>query len=199
MTKTHELRLRNRGRLLLCAALAALGMGSAVAQTQMSFQLIAGGWTGDGGQAKAANLHGAADVVFDKNGNLYVAQYSDNRIRKITPAGVITTVAGGNTGFGGDGGPANKALINRPQGLVFDAAGNLYFGDTNNRRVRRIAINGTISTVAGNGAYVSSGDGGQAINAGLVFPGALAIDATGNLFISDANVRTSSARSRRLA
>ncbi|MGO4549738.1 FG-GAP-like repeat-containing protein [Lysobacter sp. 2RAF19] len=186
MTGNQDKRLRNRGRLLLCAALAALGMsGAALAQSQPGFALIAGGWTGDGGPATAANLHGAADVAFDKAGNLYVAQFTGNRIRKITPAGVITTVAGGNTGFAGDGGPASQALIDRPQSLAFDAAGNLYFTDAGNRRVRRIATNGTISTVAGNGSYVSSGDGGQAINAGFALPGSVAVDASGNLFVSD--------------
>jgi hypothetical protein len=158
--------------------------GAASAQ-QLDFQLIGGGAVGDGGAAVNANLSGASDAVFDGAGNLYVSQFMANRIRKITPGGVITTVVGGSTGFGGDGGPASAAKIDKPQGLAIDASGNLYFSDTGNRRVRRINTAGTISTVAGNGARLTSGDNGLAVQAGFASVGGLAVDATGNLYVAD--------------
>jgi sugar lactone lactonase YvrE len=179
---------RRPGKLAGALAVACVSVGVAgVAQAalQLNFQNLGGGATGDGGQAKLANLNGLTDVVFDAAGNLYVSQYFGNRIRKITPAGVISTVVGGNTGFGGDGGPASNALIDRPGGMAFDASGNLYFADTGNRRIRRIAPNGTITTVAGNGMQLHAGDGGQALKASFVGVNDLAVDKNGNVFASD--------------
>ncbi|NUS61254.1 MAG: hypothetical protein HOQ01_09930, partial [Lysobacter sp.] len=177
--------MKKIGKTLLATCLAIAGVGAAHAQTTLNFANLAGGWTGDGGQAKAAYLQNPGDVVFDAAGNMYVSQFWTNRIRKITPGGVITTVVGGNAGFGGDNGPASKALIDRPMGLAIDAAGNLYFADSGNRRVRRIAPNGTITTVAGNGNFTATGDGGQATAAAIGEPSGLAIDKNGNLYFSD--------------
>ncbi|MCC8361654.1 FG-GAP-like repeat-containing protein [Lysobacter sp. A6] len=178
-------RKRNIALSLMAACLAMGGIGATHAQTQLNFANLAGGWTGDGGQAKAAYLQGPSEVVIDGAGNLYVSSVWANRIRKITPGGVITTLVGGANGFGGDGGQASKALIDRPSGMVFDAAGNLYFSDSGNRRVRRIAPDGTITTVAGNGDWHASGNGGQAKSAGIGDPTGLAFDKNGNLFIGD--------------
>lgn len=181
---------RRPGRLAgaLTAACLLVGTGGAAhAALQLNFQALGGGAIGDGGQAKLANLNGVGDVVFDSAGNMYVSQYHGNRIRKITPNGVVSTVVGGNNGFGGDGGPAANALIDRPGGMAFDASGNLYFADIGNHRIRRIAPNGTIETFAGNGMRVDAGDGGAARKASFVDVNDLAIDKNGNLFVSEPN------------
>ncbi|WP_408641509.1 hypothetical protein [Spirosoma telluris] len=98
----------------------------------------------------------------------------------------MTTVAGnGTSGFSGDGGPATSAQLQSPGAVAVDTAGNLYIADTNNNRIRKVDVNGTITTVAGNGAYQFNGDGGVAVNTTLSFPSDVAVDATGNLYISD--------------
>src|SRR5579864_7584538 len=134
------------------------------------------GFRGDGGPAEKALLNGPFDVVFDRAGNLYFSDTFNNRIRRVDGAsGVITTVAGnGEKGYSGDGGPATRAALNEPYGVVVDRAGNLYIADRLNRRVRRIdAATGTITTVAGNGEAAYSGDGGPAHRAGLAEPNGL--------------------------
>src|SRR5205085_2629625 len=101
---------------------------------------------------------------FSPTGDLYFADSGNSRIRKIDSAGIITTVAGIGT-FSGDGGPAVDALIRAPKGFAIDSAGNYYFGDTGNHRVRKISSAGIITTVAGNGGAGSGGDGGPATSA----------------------------------
>src|SRR5262249_26943889 len=124
------------------------------------------GYTGDGGKATDARLSGPLGLALDSTGNLFVGEYYSNRVRKVTPDGMITTVAG----TGGD--------------LAVDSAGNLYFSD--NYRVRKVdAVTGIITTVAGNGTKKYAGDGGLATDTGLRGPTGLAIDAAGNLLITD--------------
>jgi sugar lactone lactonase YvrE len=177
------------GRMVATALLVVIAglVGAAHAALPLTFQSLGGGFTGDGGQAKQANLNGVTDVVFDSAGNLYVSQTQANRIRKITPNGVISTIAGGNNGFGGDNGPAANALIDQPWGMAIDASDNLFFVDYGNRRVRRIAPNGTITTVAGNGLRVDAGDGGTALKASFRDLADLTIDKNGNMFVSEPN------------
>lgn len=141
---------------------------------------------GDGGAANGAYLNTPTALVADTAGNVYIADTLNHRIRKVGTDGIISTVAGnGANTFSGDGGPASSAALNSPEGLATDAAGNLYVADTSNHRVRKISPNGTISTVAGNGIAGAQGDGGPATQASLYYPKGLAMDASGNLYISD--------------
>jgi sugar lactone lactonase YvrE len=150
---------------------------------------VAGGSTfaGDGGAATGAPLT-PSSVVLDASGNLLVADLFNHRIRRIDAlTGIITSVAGnGQYSFSGDGGLAISAALNNPLGTAVDSAGNLFIADADNERVRRVdARTGVISTIAGTGTDGFSGDGGAATAADLNLPSALAIDATGNLFIAD--------------
>ena len=117
--------------------------------------------TGDGGPATAATFYTPADVIFDKHGNLYVSDNSSCTIRKISPLGIITTFAGigHSPGFSGDGGPATAAQLNDPTELAIDPIGNMYIADGLNKRVRMIDTFGIITTVAGTGIALYSGDG----------------------------------------
>ncbi|MDR3702461.1 MAG: hypothetical protein P4L56_22625 [Candidatus Sulfopaludibacter sp.] len=157
------------------------------------------GYSGDGGPAAAAQLNGPTGITMDPAGNLYVGDTGNNVVRKIARDGTIATFAGnGNQGYGSDGVPATATSLNQPQGVSWDAAGNLYIADTNNQRVRRVAPDGTIATVAGNGLadysgdnvggtgiVSSSGDNGPAIKAPVVLPTDVAADQSGNLYIAD--------------
>ena len=144
------------------------------------------GFGGDQGPATAGQLNNPEDVVLDASGQLYIADYSNHRVRKVTPAGVITTVAGtGVGGFGGDGGPAASAQLNGPSGLALDAVGNLYIAEYLNHRVRKVTPAGVITTVAGAGTQGFSGDGGPATSAELNSPFDVVVDSAGNLYIAD--------------
>src|SRR6201999_672465 len=102
-------------------------------------------------------------VAVDTAGNLYIAEFLNHRVRKVSPNGTITTVAGtGIAGFSGDGGPATDASLNEPFRVALDKAGNLYISDYGNFRVRKVTVDGIIATVAGNGTPNSNGDGGPA-------------------------------------
>jgi trimeric autotransporter adhesin len=139
----------------------------------------------DGSPATTVPLREPMAVALDANGNLYIADDIDNRIRKVNAAGVISTYAGtGIPGYSGDRGQAASAQINSPTGLALDAAGNLYVADEGNAVVRRIAVDGTINTVAGNGNPRYGGDNGPATSAQLD-PVAVALDNKGNLYIAD--------------
>jgi sugar lactone lactonase YvrE len=145
-----------------------------------------GGFSGDGGLARNAMLFAPIGLAFDPAGNMIVADDGNNRIRKIDTAGVISTIAGtGQAGFSGDGGPAIAAQMNAPWGLVLDTAGNIYFSDILNERIRKIDGAGIITTVAGNGTEGYNGDGIPATLAELDLPRDLAVDAVGNVFIAD--------------
>ena len=124
-----------------------------------------------------------AGVVLDPAGNIYFTE--SNRVRKVTPDGIIHTVTGTRlSGLSGDGGPAASAQLSKPSALALDAAGNLYIADSNNSRVRTVTPFGVISTVAGS-TQGDNGDGGPATNAQLQTPRGLAVDASGNLYIAD--------------
>ncbi|MEK7405400.1 MAG: IPT/TIG domain-containing protein [Acidobacteriota bacterium] len=144
------------------------------------------GFAGDGGQATAARLSCPRGLAVDGQGNLFIADSGNARVRKVGRDGVITTVAGSGTeGFSGDNGRATAAQLKVPRGLAVDSRGNLYIADSWNCRVRRVAPDGTITTVAGKGTYGYKGDGGRAVDAELGAVQGLALDAQGNLYISD--------------
>jgi sugar lactone lactonase YvrE len=143
------------------------------------------GFSGDGGAATSASLSQPGGIAFDAMDNLYIADSSNHRIRKVTPDGIITTVAGGpRRGFAGDGGAATDARLNYPKGIALDSRGVLYIVDSLNNRVRAVLADGTIQTIAGAG-FGDYGDGGPAIEARFRFPEGLAIDHTGALYVSD--------------
>ena len=145
------------------------------------------GFAGDGSAAAAAQLNGPFGVAVDAAGNLYIADTNNQVVRKVSGDGTISTVAGnGMTGYSGDGGAARNAWLNGPESVAVDAAGNLYIADTFNGRIRRVAVDGTISTAAGVGSTgVYSGDGGPANLAGISLPTDVAVDRAGNLYIAD--------------
>jgi uncharacterized protein (TIGR03437 family) len=144
------------------------------------------GFAGDNGSAASAQLNFPTAVAADADGNLYIADTNNNRIRRVSN-GVITTIAGtGTPGSRGDGGPAVDALLNYPTGLAADAAGAIYVSDGN--RVRRIS-SGIINTVAGSGTPGYAGDGGAPTSAQLNNPSGIAVDSAGNLLIADAGNR----------
>jgi YVTN family beta-propeller protein len=144
------------------------------------------GYNGENIAATMAMVCNPGSLVFDASGNLIVAEPYSGRIRKITKTGKITTIAGtGVPGYGGDGGPATSAQIGFTADLLYDSSGNLYAVDILNCVVRRIATNGTISTFAGTGTCGYNGDGIPATTAQLKGPRGLAIDSSGNVYISD--------------
>ena len=177
----------------------ASGTISTVAGNGATFSL------GDGNQAAQAGLSGPRAAVPDNNGNIYIADTLDHRIRKVSGAGVIGTVAGtgpnnsATGGYGGDGGPAVSAQLNGPMGLKLDNSGNLYFADVGNSRVRFVCMQSTscatafgsvpagfIITIAGGANPMPGvGDGGLATQGALNQPAAVAIDGAGNLYIAD--------------
>ncbi|HSB13927.1 MAG TPA: hypothetical protein VLE22_05675 [Bryobacteraceae bacterium] len=144
------------------------------------------GYSGDGGPAASAQLSQPRGVAVDAGGNLYIADTDNFRIRKVSTAGIITTVTGnGSAGYSGDGGPGVDAQLNYPNGVAVDAGGNLYIADEGNNRIRKVSATGIITTVAGNGSRGYSGDGGPATSAQITFPSDVAVDAGGNLYITD--------------
>jgi uncharacterized protein (TIGR03437 family) len=155
------------------------------------------GYSGDGGLAIDATLYNASRVAVDSSGNVYIADQSNHRIRMVNPQGIISTFAGNGAGtpaegaFSGDGGPAVDASLNNPTAIAIDGTGVVYFCDQFNHRIRKVALNGTITTIAGNGSAGYSGDGGQATAAMLNYPGGMTVDSAGNIYFSDdGNYRT---------
>src|SRR6267154_2842712 len=145
-----------------------------------------GGFIGDGGPATSAGLDYPRDMIQDHLGNTYVADAYNHRIRKVTPSGRISPFAGtGIAGFSGDGGLSKNAMLNSPNGMLFDPAGNMLVADGSNNRIRRIDPSGIITTIAGNGETGYSGDGGPALLAELNFVWGLFLDPGGNLYFTD--------------
>jgi sugar lactone lactonase YvrE len=146
-------------------------------------------YAGDGGPATQSSIFLPFGVAVDAAGNLYIADASNNRIRKVDGATqLISTIAGnGNTGSTGDGGPASQASLSNPTSIAVDPAGNIYFSDNGNNAIRRIsAFDGTISTVAGIlGSHGYTGDAGQGAAATLNGPNGINFDSNGNLYIAD--------------
>lgn len=139
---------------------------------------------GDGGPAISAELSAPYGVAVDTAGDLYIADWGNNRIRVVS-AGVINTYAGNGTAFWGDGSLATDALMSSPTGVAADDVGNIYISDTRDNRVRRINAEGVIYTFAGNGVAAYKGDGGPATEASLYWPAGIALDTSGNLLIAD--------------
>jgi trimeric autotransporter adhesin len=141
---------------------------------------------GDNGAATAAGLSAPNCVFIDAANSLFIADSGNNRIRKVDTNGIITTVAGtGKSGFSGDGGAATSAMLNQPNDMVADSAGNLYISDTGNARIRKVTPNGIITTVAGDGGFGVTGDGSVATSAEIGEVQGLAIDASGAIYFSD--------------
>jgi sugar lactone lactonase YvrE len=156
---------------------------------------------GDNGPAIDALFWDPIPSVVDRNGDIYIADYENSRIRVVTAStGIVTTFAGSGDctkgipfdvlvckgGFGGDAGPAKDATLNHAEAAAFDAEGNLYIADTINHRVRRVdGSTGLISTIAGNGVKGFSGDGGPAIDAQIGFPSGIAVDGSGRVYFAD--------------
>jgi uncharacterized protein (TIGR03437 family) len=147
------------------------------------------GFSGDGGPAKAAQLSAPGSMAFDGDGNLLVCDSDNRRIRRIRGPAIDTMAGNGLFRAFDEGIPATQAFLFQPQGMAFDSQGNLYVADTNNQKVRKITPDGKISTVAGNGAFDYSGDGGSAVLAALAFPRDVAVDSSGDLYIADAHSR----------
>lgn len=156
-----------------------------------NLHLIAGGsrpgFAGDGGQSASAQLNSPEDVVVGPDGSIFFADTGNMRIRKITPDGVIKTVAGNGDSLssGSDGGPAVSVPIYRPEHIAVDGAGNLFIADWFGCRIRKVSVSGTMTTVAGNGVCASVGDGGPAKSAQVGHVEAIAVDQSGNLFFGD--------------
>ena len=150
-----------------------------------SITTVAGGGTGDGGSALQARVGNPSGVTVDSAGNVYIADQDSSTVRKVSAAGVITRVAGnGVPGFSGDGGQAGLAQINSPYDVAVDPAGNLYIADYGNARIRKVATDGIITTIGGNGVFEEGGDEGPATSASLV-PQSVAVASSGDVYLSD--------------
>ncbi len=146
------------------------------------------GNTGDGAAATSATLSLPRGVALDSDGNVYIADAGNNRIRKVTVStGNIAALAGtGTAGFTGDGGAATSATLSSPEAVAVDSSGDVYIADSTNNRIRKVTVStGNIETIAGMGGSSSSGDGGLATAAQVNNPAGIAVDSSGNVYISD--------------
>ncbi len=144
------------------------------------------GFSGDGGPAIDAEIDVPAAIAIDKGGSLYIADFRNHRIRKVTPDGIITTIAGnGEPAFNGDDKPALESQFGEPCGVDVDDEGNVYIGDQINLRVRVVTPDGLMHTVAGNGKGGFGNDGGPATEALMTNPDILTVDRDGNVFVPD--------------
>jgi uncharacterized protein (TIGR03437 family) len=143
---------------------------------------------GDGGAATSAQLSFPEAVITDNNGNVYISDSGDDRVRVVNSSGIISTFAGLSfPGYSGDGGLATNAQLNEPKGLALDSSGNLYIADYLNDRIRVVASNGVINTIAGSGGQGYTGDGGPATSADLFYPSDVALGPQGKIYITDEN------------
>jgi sugar lactone lactonase YvrE len=161
-----------------------------VASVGPSISTVAGNgvysFSGDGGQANKAQMNLPHGVAVGVDGSVYVSDSANNVVRKIAVNGAISTIAGnGSAGFGGDAGNGPAAQLNAPEGVAVDGLGNVYIADSANNRVRKVASTGTITTFAGTGTAGSAGDNGPAASAQLNAPFGLALDAAGNLYVTE--------------
>jgi uncharacterized protein (TIGR03437 family) len=146
------------------------------------------GYSGDGGPATKAQLNGPTAIAVDTAGNVYIADAANYRVRRVSPTGIITTVAGNGTqGYSGDNGPATKAQLNGLAGIAVDGNGNLYFPDKVGSWVRKVTVAGIITTIAGTGSNGYNGDNVAAARAQLYGPNGIAVDGSGNVYIADSN------------
>ncbi len=144
------------------------------------------GYSGDGGAATNAKLNNPISVFAGRDGNIYISDWGNSRLRLVNAAGIISTVAGnGIYGFSGDGGIATAAELNGPMGVFADGTGNIFFADIGNERIREINTNGIINTISGNGIYSFSGDGGPATAASFRDPAGICSDISGNIYVAD--------------
>lgn len=144
------------------------------------------GFRGDGAAATAAQLSAPRGIAFDRDGGLLIADSGNHRIRKISASGLITTIAGtGTAGFSGDGAAARSAALSAPSGVAVDSSGLIYIADSGNQRLRRIALDGTITTIAGSGVRGFAGDQGPALSARLDSPVAVAVSSNGTVYLAD--------------
>jgi len=145
-----------------------------------------GGFSGDNGSAFTAQINYPRDVAVDSDGNLYIADSNNNRIRRVSPDGIIRTIVGtGVSGFLGDGGLATQARMSASEGVTTGPDGTIYFTDSGNHRIRQVTSDGIVTTVAGTGTSGFTGDGGSPLSARINGPNELVIDAAGNILFTD--------------
>jgi trimeric autotransporter adhesin len=148
------------------------------------------GFGGDGGAASSALLNAPSAVATDLAGDVFIADFGNERIREVSTDGTINTVAGnGLQGYSGDGGPAIDANLNLPLGVAVDTSGNIYIADSNNNVIREVTTDGNINTIAGTSLIGYSGDGGPAIGAQMTSPSGIVVDAFANLYFIDGTTR----------
>ena len=143
------------------------------------------GSSGDGGAATSAQFNYPSGVSVDISGNVYIADQGNHKIRMVTSVGIITTIAGGTFGGGGDGGAATSAQFLYLDRISVDISGNVYISDAGNQKIRMVSSSGIITTIAGTGIWGISGDGGAATSAQLASPSGLSVDISGNVYIAE--------------